>query len=260
LQVSQARTRMWGNCSPQHRRVACLRLVRRTWAMNPAKFPFLGAKRNRARTVSRCRLHSQHTHERPRAAQGATRTVTTMGASHQRGAKLGYTAQKRSRKELRERSDLLVEIAGMFPVGFRGLQSRNPTEQRHLMCGVPQRCRSMLFDGERNPRKWGRSTVRSSGSRSSAESAPRDFASVRSRDAGAKRFLERCDAPVEIENSAANACCVASRSARWIRASYSVAPVCVAVICGALVVDPRRSLCTSRDVNAWQTRSKHRRE
>src|SRR6266446_10346342 len=116
--------------------------------MNPAKFPFLGAKRTEQEPLPAVAFHSQYTHERPRPAQWANpHSYNHGGLGRQRCAKLGIRLQKRSRKELRERSDLLVVLAGMLPVGFEACNPGIRRKQRHLMCGVPQRCRSMLFDG-----------------------------------------------------------------------------------------------------------------
>jgi len=93
----------------------------------------------------------------------------------------------------------VVVLAGMFPVGF---QTGNPgirRQQGHLMRGFTSAGRSVLFDQGEETRKWGRSTVRSSGSRSSAAGALRDFAPLAASDVCAKSFLKRSDVLVEIE-------------------------------------------------------------
>src|SRR5216683_3753293 len=83
-------------------------------AMNPPEFPLLGAKRTEQKPFPAIAFHSQHTHERARATQGANPHGHNHGGPrHQRGAKLGIRLQERARKELGKRSDLLVVFAGM---------------------------------------------------------------------------------------------------------------------------------------------------
>src|SRR6266403_2562021 len=67
------------------------------------------------------------------------------------------------------------------------------------MRGFAQRRRSVLFGGGKKAAEVGKQDGEVERIPQLGRERAARFRSVRSRDAGAKRFLERCDAPVEIE-------------------------------------------------------------
>src|SRR5216684_624081 len=169
-------------------------------AMNPAEFPLLRAKRTEQKPFPAVAFHSQHTHERARAAQRAnSHSHNNGGLRRLRRAKLGIGLQKGSRKKLRERSDLLVVLAGVLPVCF---QAGNPGirgQQRHLIRGFRQRRRGVLFDHRKKSAEMGKKNREVEGTSQLGGERVAWVHAARRRDVGAKRFLKRRDVFIEIE-------------------------------------------------------------
>src|SRR6266851_841582 len=169
-------------------------------AMNPAEFPLLRAKRTEQKPFPAVAFHSQHTHERARAAQRTNPHGHNHGSPrHQRGAKLGVRLQECPSKELCERSDLLVVLAGMLPVGFEAGNPGIRRQQRHLMGGRPQRRGSVLFDGGEKSAEVGKKNSEVEETSQLGGERVAWVHAARRRDVGAKRFLKCRDVLVEIE-------------------------------------------------------------
>src|SRR5712664_886854 len=169
-------------------------------AQDSAEFPLLGAKRAQQETFAAVAFHSQHTHYRPRCAQGANpRGHYNWRHRRLRGAKFGIRLQERPSKELCQGSDLLVVVAGVFPVCFQACNPGIRRQQGHLVRGFRQCRRGVLFDrGEQAPEVGQKHGEVEWTTQLDRERAGRFYA-IRGRDVCAKRFLKRGDVLVEIE-------------------------------------------------------------
>src|SRR2546430_232965 len=113
-----------GHLSCNIDRLLAFRFLATRRTMNPPKLPLFGAKRTEQRSFSAVTLRPQHSQKGPRAAQWTNPHSHNHGSLRNlRRAKFGIRLQERPREELRERSDLLVVLASMFPVRF---QARDP--------------------------------------------------------------------------------------------------------------------------------------
>jgi len=160
----------------------------------------LRAKRAEEEAFSAVAFHSQHTHERARATQGTNPHRDDHGRLRRHGrAEFGIRLQERSRQELRERPDLLVVLAAIFPIRF---EARNPgirRQQGHLMRGFAESGGRVLLNHGEKTAEVGKEhseieRISYFGCRRAA-----CFHSTRRGDAGTEGFLKSRDVFVEIQ-------------------------------------------------------------